>query len=90
MNGGISSIEKRVDKSGRIRKLRITFGPHHFVELHADSDGKVDFWLGATHHGFRADASTVPSELEAITDQIREMYPQNVIDHTPFWTDLSD
>lgn len=75
----IRDIEIRSDSKGRVQEVRITFGPHHFLELRADAD-KVSFAVGATHHGFRADASSVPSELEKLCEEIRRNYPGNCID----------
>ncbi|NBV85162.1 MAG: hypothetical protein EBS01_02595 [Verrucomicrobia bacterium] len=77
------SFQRRTD--GTFKKVRIVFGPHHFLELHAEADGKVDFWLGATHHGFRADATEVESELYKILEAVRAQFPENILDHTPFW-----
>ena len=41
---------------GNIRDLTVHFGPHYFIELR-QVDGRVSLALGATHHGFKADAS---------------------------------
>ena len=82
---GIRSISYQRDNDGTFKKVRIVFGPHHFLELHAEADGKVDFWLGATHHGFRADATEVNSELYKILEAVRAKFPENTLDHTPFW-----
>lgn len=45
-------------------------GPHHFVNIDSDGD-KTTFAVGTTQHGFRADASDVNSELEALCEEIR-------------------
>ena len=44
------------------------------------SNGKVDFILGATHHGFKADASEVMGELEQIINEIRLSHPDATVD----------
>lgn len=43
---------------------RLVFGAHYSVELHREQAGRGTFVLGATRHGFRADASEVGGELE--------------------------
>jgi len=60
--------------------VRVVFGPHYFVELHREINGGVSFVLGATHHGFRADASEIDGELEKIIYEIREAHPHNIVD----------
>jgi hypothetical protein len=60
--------------------VRLVFGPHYFVELHLEEKGAVTFVLGASHHGFKADASKVAGELEKIIDEIRRNHPQNLVD----------
>ena len=82
---GIRAITIQRLENGSLGKVRIVFGPHHFVELHSDSDGRVDLWLGATHHGIRADASDVNSELERMVEAARKQFPKNTLDHTPVW-----
>jgi len=71
------SIEK--DKGGNYKSVRIVFGPHYFIDLFEEK-GKIAFILGATHHGFKADASEVGGELEKFIYEIREKHPGNVID----------
>jgi hypothetical protein len=56
------------------------FGPHYYVVLERRDDGKVNFILGATHHGFKADASEVGGELEELIQEIRRGHPQLVVD----------
>jgi hypothetical protein len=65
--------------SGEITRARIRFGPHHEVEVW-DENGRTRFSLVATHHGFAADASEVPSELERIIEEIRRSHPDLVVD----------
>ena len=82
---GIRAISIQRHENGSIGKVRIVFGPHHFVELHSDIEGHVDFWLGTTHHGIRADASDVNSPLERMVGAARKQFPKNTLDHTPIW-----
>ena len=54
---GIRTVETKKDAIGNYEQVRVFFGPHYFIELHCERNGKVTFVLGATHHGFKADAS---------------------------------
>jgi len=82
---GIRAITIQRHSNGSLGKVRIVFGPHHFIELHSDTEGRVDFWLGTTHHGIRADASDVNSPLERIVEAARKQFPGNTLDSTPLW-----
>lgn len=75
----IRNLELKSDGEGRIHLLRVAFGPHHFLEL-VEDEGKVSLAIGATHHGFHADASDVNSELEQICEEIRQRHPDKAID----------
>lgn len=77
---GIRTIDVEKDKDGTIKDVRLVFGPHYFVELYRRDNDEVEFSLGATHHGFRADASQVNGELEKIINEIRERHPDKSID----------
>ncbi len=74
----IRNLELKSDGDGRIHLLRVAFGPHHFLEL-IDEAGKISLTVGATHHGFRADASEVNSELERLCEEIRQRHPDRAI-----------
>jgi hypothetical protein len=80
MEKGIRTLKTRKDPKGNYQYVRLVFGPHYFVELHGDENGKVTFILGATHHGFRADASEVNGELEQLINEIRETHPDKSVD----------
>jgi hypothetical protein len=82
---GIRAITIQRHSNGSLGKVRIVFGPHHFIELHSDAEGRVEFWLGATHHGIRADASEVNSQLERMVEFTRKQFPENTLDSTPLW-----
>jgi type IV secretory pathway TrbF-like protein len=77
---GIRTVETRKDAKGVYQRVRVDFGPHYFVELRRGPDGKVTFVLGATHHGFKADASEVGGELEDFINEIRSAHPNNMVD----------
>jgi hypothetical protein len=77
---GIRTIDTKKDAKGDYQHVRLVFGPHFFVELHRERDGKVTFVLGATHHGFKADASEIGGELEDLINEIRRAHPNNMVD----------
>jgi hypothetical protein len=70
----IKSIEVKKNDNGRVAAVYINFGPHYFVEIE-EENGKLMFSLGATHHGFKADASQVGTGLEVIIDEAIEKHP---------------
>ena len=78
--GPIREPEIDRGKGGEVERLRIVFGPHYFLELDAGPEGTVELRLGATHHGFRADASEVNGQLEKIVNEVRETHPELVVD----------
>jgi hypothetical protein len=80
MPTGRIEIQSPATKTGTCTHLRVVFGPHYFMELDAGSDGKVNLILGATHHGFRADASEVGGDLEGLINEIRDAHPDQAID----------
>lgn len=80
MFSGIRTVEADKDGDGSYVRVRVVFGPHHYVELNKDASGSVSFELGATHHGFKADASEVNGELEKIINSVRRDFPGNASD----------
>ncbi len=81
---GIRSLEVRYDKhdseNREIISIQVVFGPHHIIRIEATPSGGVEVRIVATHHGFKADASFVNSELYKIIESVRQLYPNNVID----------
>ena len=80
MQRGIQAVETKKDSTGNLTRVRLVFGPHYFVELVREKSGGVTFVLGATHHGFKADASEVNGELEKFIYELRNSHPDNMID----------
>jgi hypothetical protein len=80
MPTGIREVTIKKNKSGGYESVRLVFGPHYFLELHSGDDDAVTFVLGATHHGFKADASEVNGELERIIEQVRLSHPRGLVD----------
>lgn len=64
------------DSTGQVTRVSFAFGPHYFVDVHIE-DGKPVLALGATHHGFEADASEVGGELEQFVDEVKKRHPDN-------------
>jgi len=79
MEVGIKSIDVEKDKNGRYKQVVVTFGPHYVVNIF-EKDGQVFFELVATHHGFRADATDVNSELERLIYETMDNHRDVVID----------
>ena len=75
---GIRSVNQYRDEKTGLGKLHVVFGPHYFLEIEEQPDGKTSFIIGATHHGFRADASVPGGELETFIEQIRNKYPDHM------------
>ena len=63
--------KSRLRKTKEVITNQLVFGPHYFVQLKLEDLGAVTFVLGATHHGFKADASQVNCELEKIIYEVR-------------------
>lgn len=61
----IEKPEVETDTRGKIKRVSVVFGPHHFFDVFIE-DGKVRCAMGATHHGIKADASEVNSELNSL------------------------
>ncbi len=80
MSEGIRTIETDRDDQGIYTRVRLVFGPHYFAELHRETSGAVTFVLGATHHGFKADASEVSGELDRFINEVRQTHPGNMVD----------
>jgi hypothetical protein len=79
METGIRSIEIKKDREGEVSSVHLVFGPHYFLDLQQE-DGQLIFYLGAAHHGFRADASEIGNGLEEMIESIREAYSQSRFD----------
>jgi hypothetical protein len=77
---GIRTIEVERDDDGSPTRIWIVFGPHYFIELRRSQGDRVTFVLGATHHGFKADASEIGGELEALINEVRNAHPEAAVD----------
>jgi len=79
-NAGDSiDLQSETDANGEIMLVQIRFGPHYSVEVREER-GETLFKLRYTHHGFKADASQVGGELEAIVEEVRRSHPQASVD----------
>lgn len=82
---GIRSVSYEKNSQGQIVRLRVIFGPHHFLEILAEPSGETKFVLGATHHGVLADASRVGGELDEIIKTLRNQFSEQKVDGFPIW-----
>jgi hypothetical protein len=80
MPNALRTVEVDKDSNGNYSHIRIVFGPHYFLEIDRGARDSVSFTLGATHHGFRAEASQVSGELEQMINEIRRAHPNNRVD----------
>lgn len=77
---GIRSVNvRRNEQTGKIEHIKIVFGPHYYVILTLKGK-RVEFKMGATHHGFTMDASSVGGELDRLIDEIRKIHPDKIHD----------
>ena len=60
-------------------RVKIAFGPHYFLEV-SNKGGRIQFVLGATHHGIKVDASAVGGELEKMIETLRKEFPKSKVD----------
>ncbi len=79
MKKAIKEIQIHKD-NGNYKSVKIIFGPHFFADIFFDSNNKLKFALGYTHHGFIADATEVNGELEKIIEDVRNTHPDKKID----------
>ena len=71
----VSDNSKEVNKDNNRRIIaKLTFGPHYYLEIYQENE-KIIFNLGATHHGFKVDASRVGEGLETIIQYVRKNFP---------------
>lgn len=71
----VSDNSKEVNKNNNRRIIaKLTFGPHYYLEIYQESE-RIIFNLGATHHGFKVDASRVGEGLETIIHYVRKNFP---------------
>ena len=71
----IEEPEIQRNSKGKITRISLVFGPHHFVDVYLEG-GRVQCAIGATHHGIRADAADVPSDLERLIEELKDKHPE--------------
>ena len=84
----IEIVEERRDAAGQIIYLSIAFGPHHFMDIGTvpleeepgaavsnQGTRPVLVALGTTHHGVRAEAGSLNSELERMIEELMTAHP---------------
>ena len=80
---GIHRFRMAKGPKGDIQQISLIFGPHHFLDLRVEDNGKIKFALGCTHHGFEVDASEIDSELYQIIEEVREKHRDKIIKDIP-------
>lgn len=73
------SVEKS-DITDDIEKVRVDFGPHHYIEIYKSENERVFIKIGYTHHGIVFDGSDVDGSLEKMINHVREKFPLNIYD----------
>jgi hypothetical protein len=58
-------IEITTDSENNPLRVKLSFGPHHFIEIGL-IDSKVHVLKGETHHSTMYEAASVPSEWESV------------------------
>lgn len=80
MDNEIREVKVEKDENGKVKSVTVVFGPHYFIEIMPNEAGKLILYIGATHHGFSADATQVGKGLEAIIEEVRRNHPELVFD----------
>lgn len=75
MDERIRDIKIERDDDGNVVAAMIEFGPHYFVDIRPNGEGVLTLYLGATHHGFAADATEIGKGLEEIIGEVRDKHP---------------
>lgn len=76
---GIREVKIRHDRHGHPKSVTVRFGPHHYLAVRVRGT-QVSVTLGATHHGFTADASIPGGELDDVIERIRGLFPAQAED----------
>jgi len=77
-----NKISVRIDSDEShqpIENVKVTFGPHHFVDI-MKNNGGIKFVMGVTHHAYVMDASKLNSEFEQLIWKLKENNPDNSVD----------
>ena len=75
----IRSVVVEGDRQNGYKRVQVLFGTNYFLEI-VESDGQVDFLLGAHHTGFKADASELEGELQKYISEVQERHPESALE----------
>jgi len=67
------------DRQNGYKRVEVLFGTNYFLEI-VESDGRVEFLLGAHHTGFKADASELDGELQKYISEIQQRHPESAFE----------
>lgn len=74
---GIRDVEIEKDSNGIIKRVKVFFGPHFFIDIMpSELTGELTAYIGYTHHGFAARAIKVNDQLERIINEVRATHPE--------------
>ena len=74
----IRSVVVEGDRENGYKRVQVLFGTNYFLEV-VESNGRVDFSLGAHHTGFKADASELQGELQKYIREVEERHPESAL-----------
>jgi hypothetical protein len=74
----IRSVLVEGDRQNGYKRVQVLFGTNYFLEV-VESNGRVDFSLGAHHTGFKADASELQGELQRYIREVEERHPESAL-----------
>ena len=75
----IRSVIVEGNRENGYKRVQVLFGTNYFLEI-VDSDGRIDFLLGAHHSGFKADASELQGELQKYISEIQRSHPESSLE----------
>ena len=75
----IRAVVTEGDRQNGYKRVQVLFGTNYFLEI-VESDGRVEFLLGAHHTGFKADASELDGELQKYISEIQQRHPESAFE----------
>jgi hypothetical protein len=75
----IRAVVTEGDRQSGYKRVQVLFGTNYFLDI-VETDGRVQFLLGAHHTGFKADASEVQGELYKYINEVLERHPESAIE----------
>ena len=75
----IRAVVTEGDRQNGYKRVQVLFGTNYFLEI-VESDGRVEFLLGAHHTGFKADASELNGELQKFISEVQQRHPESAFE----------